>query len=62
MNNSLQQHGIREVQKQLRLRMKNSGLDSIKVEVTRKSGKLKFDFLGAPAEVARAYDIVANWD
>jgi hypothetical protein len=62
MNNSLQQYGIREVQKQLRLRMKNSGLDSIRVEVTRKSGKLKFDFLGSPDQVTKAYELVANWD
>ena len=62
MNNSLQQHGIVEVQKQLRLRMKNSGLHSIKVQVTRKAGKLKFDFLGTPEQVVKANEIVANWD
>ena len=62
MNNSLQQHGIHEVQKQLRLRMKKTGLSSIKVEVTRRAGKLKFNFEGSPEEVVKANEIVANWD
>lgn len=62
MNNSLQQHGIKEVSRQLRLRMKNSGLDSIRVEVTRRAGKLKFGFVGTPEQVAKANDIVAHWD
>jgi hypothetical protein len=34
MSQSLRHHGIREVNKQLRLRMKNSGLDTIVVQVT----------------------------
>lgn len=61
MTNSLQQHGIREVQKQLRLRMKNQHLDSITVEVTRRAGKLKFHFAGSPEEVVKAEEILANW-
>jgi len=61
MNNSLQQHGIREVHKQLRLRMKNSGLDTIEVQVTRRAGKLKFGFTGSAPQVAQAQQILANW-
>ena len=61
MTNSLQQHGIHEAQKQLRLRMKNSNLDTIKVEVTRRSGKLRFHFSGSPEQVAKAEEILAQW-
>jgi hypothetical protein len=61
MSNSLQQHGIREVLKQLRLRMKNQHLDSIKVEVTRRAGKLKIHFTGSPDQVAKAEEILAAW-
>jgi hypothetical protein len=62
MTHSLQQHGIIEVQKQLRLRMKSSGLDTIKVLVTRRAGKLKFNFTGSAEQVAQAEDILANWN
>lgn len=61
MSNSLQQHGIKEVYKQLRLRMKNQGLDTIKVEVTRRSGKFKFNFTGSPEQVVKAEQILAAW-
>ena len=47
MSNSLQRHGIKEVYKQLRMRMKNSGLETIKVEVTRQAGKYKYNFTGS---------------
>jgi hypothetical protein len=61
MSNSLQQHGSKEIYKQLRLRMKNQGLDTIKVEVTRRSGKFKFNFTGSPEQVVRAEQILAAW-
>ncbi len=44
MSNSLEQHGIKEVYKQLRLRMKSSNLDTVKVHVTRRAGKYKYNF------------------
>jgi N-methylhydantoinase B/oxoprolinase/acetone carboxylase alpha subunit len=62
MTNSLQKHGIVEVQKQLRLRMKNSGLETIKVEVTRRAGKLRFNFTGSAEQVKKAEDILAKWN
>ena len=61
MSKSLQQHGIREVHKKLRLRMKNSGLDTIGVEVTRHAGKLKFNFTGSAEQVVKARQILAEW-
>jgi hypothetical protein len=61
MSNSLQQHGIKEVYKQLRLRIKNNGLETIKVHVTRHAGKLKFNFTGSPEQVTAAEKIVAGW-
>ena len=59
---SLLHHGIEEVQKQLRLRMKRSGLASIKVQVTRGAGKLKFNFTGSSGEVKQAEKILADWN
>jgi len=61
MSNSLQQHGINEVYKQLRLRMKNSGLDTIKVQVTRRAGKYKYNFTGSPEQVVKAEKIFSVW-
>jgi hypothetical protein len=61
VSNSLQQHGIAEAQKQLRLRMKNQHLDSIKVEVFRRAGRMKFNFTGLPEQVAKAEEILAGW-
>ena len=61
MSNSLQQHPITEIYKQLRLRMKNSGLDTIKVHVTRRAGKFKYNFTGSAEQVATAEKILANW-
>ena len=61
MSNSLQKHGIVEAQKQLRLRMKNQHLDTIKVEVFRRAGKIKFNFTGSPEEVTKAEEILAAW-
>ena len=61
MSQSLQQHGFREINKQLRFRMIASGLDSIKVLVTRQSGKFKFNFTGAPDQVVKAEALLAAW-
>jgi hypothetical protein len=60
--NSLQHHGIKEVHKQLRLRMKRSGLTSINVEVTRRAGKIRFNFTGSDVEVKQAEKILADWN
>ncbi len=61
MSNSLQQHGFREINKQLRFRMMADGLDSIKVLVTRRAGKFKFNFTGSPEQVVKAEAILAAW-
>jgi hypothetical protein len=61
MSNSLQQHGLREINKQLRFRMIASGLDTIKILVTRRSGKIKFNFTGSPDQVVKAEEILAAW-
>jgi hypothetical protein len=59
---SLQHHGIKEAHKQLHLRMQRCGLLTIKVVVTRRAGKLQFNFAGAAAEVKRAEQILADWN
>jgi hypothetical protein len=61
MSNSLQQHGIKEVYKQLRLQMKISGLDTIKVLVTRRAGKYQYNFTGSAEQVVKAEAILAAW-
>ena len=61
MSNSLQQHSFREINKQLRFQMIANGLDSIKVLVTRRSGKFKFNFTGSPEQVVKAEAIIAAW-
>jgi len=61
MSKSLQEHGIEEIYKQLRLRMKNSGLGTIEVHVTRRAGKYKFHFTGSAEQVAKAEKILAAW-
>lgn len=60
--NSLQRHGPHEAHKQLQLRMRRSGLSSIKVEVTRRAGKIKFHFTGLDEEVKKAEKILADWN
>ena len=60
--NSLQHHGIHEAYKQLHLRMQRSGLSSIKVQVTRRAGKMKFHFIGLAEEVKKAEQILADWN
>ncbi len=59
---SLQRHGINEAHKQLHLRMKRSGLSTVVVEVTRRAGKLRFNFTGSEAEVKKAEKILADWN
>ena len=61
MSNSLQQHGFKEIYKQLRFSMKKNGLDTIKVEVTRRAKKYQFAFTGSPDQVVKAEQIVAAW-
>jgi hypothetical protein len=61
MSNSLQQHGLHEINKQLRLCMKKNGLDTIEVLITRRAGKFKFAFTGSPEQVVRAEQILAAW-
>ena len=61
MSNSLQHHGIKEIYKQLRCRMKRSGLETIKVHVIRRSGKFKCSFTGSTEQVAKAEQILAAW-
>jgi len=41
--------------------MKNSGLETIKVHVTRKAGKIKCHFTGSPEQVVQADKILAAW-
>jgi hypothetical protein len=61
MSKSLQQHGFKEIYKQLRFSMKKNGLDSIEVQVTRRAGKFKFAFTGSPEQVVQAEQILAAW-
>jgi len=42
--------------------MQRSGLSSIKVEVTRRAGKLDFHFTGSEEEVKKAEKILADWN
>ena len=60
--NSLQRHGLHEAHKQLHSRMQRSGLLSIKVEVFRRAGKMKFHFTGLDEEVRKAEKILADWN
>ena len=59
---SLHRHGAIEAHKQLQLRVKKSGLKTVKVSVTRKSGRLDVQFSGSDDEVARARHILADWN
>jgi len=58
---SLHRHGAKEAHKQLHLRMKKSGLTTVKVSVTRKSGRLNVQFSGSDEEVRKARQILADW-
>ena len=61
MSKSLQQHGIKEIYKQLRLKMKNKGLDTIQVHVINRAGKFRFNFTGSAEQVVQADKILAAW-
>ena len=61
MSNSLQQHGEREINKQLRFKMKKGGLDTIAILVTRRAGKIQINFTGSPEQVVKAEQILAAW-
>jgi len=61
MTNSLQQHGIKEVSRQLRVKMKRDGLETIKVQVTRRAGKYQYNFTGSAEQVVTAQKIIAAW-
>jgi len=52
---------MKEIYKQLRLSMKNHGLETIQVQVTRRAGKFKFAFTGSPEQVVKAEGILAAW-
>jgi hypothetical protein len=43
------------------LRMKNRGLDTIQVHVTRRAGKFQYAFTGSPEQVVTAEKILADW-
>jgi N-methylhydantoinase B/oxoprolinase/acetone carboxylase alpha subunit len=62
MRNSLQKHGLAETHKQISTRVKRDGLDTVAVQVTRKSGKLLFNFTGSTEQVAKAHKIIADWN
>ena len=61
MSNGLQHHGVKEIYKQLRLQMKKSGLDTIKVHVTNRAGKFRYNFTGSAEQVVTAEKILAAW-
>ncbi len=61
MSKSLQQHSYHEINKQLCLKMKTSGLDTIEVLITRRAGKFIFAFTGSPEQVVKAEAILAAW-
>ncbi len=42
--------------------MQRSGLSTVKVIVTRRAGKLKFNFTGSQDEVKKAEQILADWN
>jgi hypothetical protein len=42
--------------------MQRSGLSSIKVQITRRAGKLRFHFAGLDDEVKKAEKILADWN
>ncbi len=41
--------------------MKNSGLETIEVHVTRRAGKYKYSFTGSAEQVVTAEKILAAW-
>jgi len=61
MTNSLRLHGIKEVYRQLHLRMKTTGLDTIRVHISRRAGKYQCNFTGSPEQIVQAEKILAAW-
>ena len=61
MSKSLQTHSIAENYKQINLRMKNRGLDTIEVLITNRAGKLRYAFTGSAEQVVKAEAILAAW-
>jgi hypothetical protein len=61
MSKSLQQHGLHEINKQLRFCLKKNGLDTVEAQVTRRAGKFQFAFTGSPEQVVQAEQILAAW-
>jgi len=61
MSKSLQQHSIAENYKQLNLRMKNRGLDTVEVLITNRAGKFQYNFTGSAEQVVKAEAILAAW-
>jgi len=61
MSKSLQQHSIAENYKQLNLRMKNRGLDTVEVLITNRAGKFQYKFTGSAEQVVKAGAILAAW-
>ena len=61
MSKSLQQHGIKEIYKQLRLAMKNRGLETIQVHIINRAGKFRYSFTGSVEQVVKAEAILAAW-
>ena len=41
--------------------MKNSGLETIEVQVSRKAGKYKYNFTGSLEQITQAEKILAAW-
>ena len=41
--------------------MKNNGLDTIEVLISRRAGKFIFNFTGSPEQVVKAEAILAAW-
>jgi hypothetical protein len=62
MSHSLQKHSPHEARKQLRLRMKNCGLETIEVQISRRAGKMQFGFTGSKEQIIKAEAILAAWN
>jgi hypothetical protein len=52
---------MKEIYKQLRLKMKTCGLETIVVHITRRAGKYQYQFTGSPDQVVQAEKIFAAW-
>jgi hypothetical protein len=61
MSNSLQKHPMKEIYKQLRLRIKNNGLETVQVQLSRRAGKIQIGFTGSTEQVGQAERILAAW-